>query len=110
VQSVRGPGGGYRLKRALDSIFVAQIIDAVNESVDATSCGGKGNCHQGEVCLTHHLWEDLSQQIHIFLNQISLADLVAKRQRLVGTYSVPHHLVHDSLERPLQFADLSVNE
>ncbi len=110
VQSVRGPGGGYRLKRALDSIFVAQIIDAVNESVDATSCGGKGNCHQGEVCLTHHLWEDLSQQIHIFLNQISLADLVAKRQRLVGTYSVPHHLVHDSLERPLQFADLSANE
>ncbi|HEY7773384.1 MAG TPA: Fe-S cluster assembly transcriptional regulator IscR [Marinagarivorans sp.] len=79
VKSVRGPGGGYRLKHAQADIFVAQIIDAVNESVDATSCAGKGNCKQGEVCLTHYLWEDLSQQIHQFLSQISLADLVAKR-------------------------------
>lgn len=79
VQSVRGPGGGYRLKHPQSEIFVAQIIDAVNESVDATSCAGKGNCKQGEVCLTHHLWEDLSRQIHQFLSQISLADLMAKR-------------------------------
>lgn len=79
VKSVRGPGGGYRLKLPQDEIFVAQIIDAVNESVDATSCAGKGNCKQGEVCLTHHLWEDLSRQIHQFLSQISLADLMARR-------------------------------
>jgi Rrf2 family iron-sulfur cluster assembly transcriptional regulator len=79
VASVRGPGGGYQLGRALDAIFVAQIVDAVNESIDATSCGGKGNCHQGEVCLTHHLWSDLSDQIHHFLSGISLAKLVARR-------------------------------
>ncbi|BCD96582.1 Fe-S cluster assembly transcriptional regulator IscR [Marinagarivorans cellulosilyticus] len=81
VKSVRGPGGGYRLKHPLENIFVAQIIDAVNESVDATNCAGKGNCKQGEVCLTHYLWDDLSQQIHQFLSRISLADLVAKRQK-----------------------------
>lgn len=79
VCSVRGPGGGYRLKHPLEQIFVAQIIDAVNESVDATNCNGKGNCQQGEVCLTHYLWSDLSQQIHDFLSDISLASLVARR-------------------------------
>jgi Rrf2 family iron-sulfur cluster assembly transcriptional regulator len=79
VQSVRGPGGGYRLGRPQDAIFVAEIIDAVNESVDATHCGGQGNCQKGEVCLTHYLWSDLSQQIHQFLSGISLASLVSRQ-------------------------------
>ena len=73
VTSARGPGGGYRLARSGAEIFVAEIIDAVDESVDVTNCQGKGNCHHGETCLTHHLWEDLSGQIHDFLSQISLA-------------------------------------
>ena len=79
VASVRGPGGGYYLGRASNSIFVAQIIDAVDESIDTTNCQGKGDCQGGEICLTHSLWHELSQQIHNFLNGISLADLVAKR-------------------------------
>jgi Rrf2 family iron-sulfur cluster assembly transcriptional regulator len=79
VASVRGPGGGYQLSRGLDAIFIAQIVDAVNECIDATNCSGKGNCSNGEICLTHHLWEDLSVQIHNFLSSISLADLVARR-------------------------------
>ena len=82
VKSIRGPGGGYLLNKLPEQTFVAQIIDAVNESVDATNCNGQGNCKAGEVCLTHDLWEDLSKQIHGFLNGISLADLVAKRERL----------------------------
>ncbi|GAB5450414.1 MAG: Fe-S cluster assembly transcriptional regulator IscR [Halioglobus sp.] len=80
VSSVRGPGGGYRLSRGGDEIYVAQIIDAVNETVDATGCGGTADCQQGEVCLTHHLWCDLSEQIHSFLSGISLAQLVARRE------------------------------
>ena len=80
VSSVRGPGGGYRLSREGDKIFVAQIIDAVNEPVDATGCGGTSTCQQGEVCLTHHLWLDLSEQIHGFLSGISLAQLVERRE------------------------------
>lgn len=78
VKSVRGPGGGYQLIGAAADISVAQVVDAVSESLDATRCEGKGNCQEGEVCLTHHLWEDLSAQIHQFLNGISLADLVAR--------------------------------
>lgn len=80
VNSIRGPGGGYILNREADRIFIAQIIDAVNESVDTTKCQGAGNCQDGEICLTHYLWSDLSQQIHHFLEGISLADLVAKRE------------------------------
>jgi Rrf2 family transcriptional regulator, iron-sulfur cluster assembly transcription factor len=78
VRSVRGPGGGYRLLGTTADISVAQVVDAVSESLDATRCEGKGNCHEGEVCLTHHLWESLSDQIHQFLSNISLADLVTR--------------------------------
>jgi Rrf2 family transcriptional regulator, iron-sulfur cluster assembly transcription factor len=80
VSSVRGPGGGYELKRGSDEIYIAQIIDAVDESVDTTKCQGAGDCQGGETCLTHYLWEDLSEQIHSFLESISLADLVAKNE------------------------------
>ena len=80
VRSVRGPGGGYCLSRDSSQIYVAQIIDSVNESVDATSCGGTGDCQDGNVCLTHYLWDDLSKQIHTFLSDISLAGLVARNE------------------------------
>ena len=80
VSSVRGPGGGYRLSRGGHEIFVAEIIDAVSETVDATGCGGSADCQQGEVCLTHHLWCDLSEQIHRFLSGISLSQLVERRE------------------------------
>ncbi len=82
VKSVRGPGGGYCLSRDGVDINVADIIDAVNESTDATHCGGKGICQNGEMCLTHHLWNDLSQQIHGFLSSISLAQLTKKEHVL----------------------------
>lgn len=78
VISIRGPGGGYQLARETEAIAIVDIINAVDESVDATRCQGQGNCQQGETCLTHHLWEDLSQQIHEFLRGISLADLMAR--------------------------------
>lgn len=80
VVSVRGPGGGYRLSRPDSDICVAEIIDAVNETVDTTNCGGNANCQDGEVCLTHHLWRDLSEQIHEFLSSISLSSLVARHE------------------------------
>jgi len=80
VSSVRGPGGGYELRESADSIYIAQIIDAVNESLDTTRCQGAGDCQGGEICLTHYLWRDLSQQIHEFLSNISLADLVEKNE------------------------------
>jgi Rrf2 family iron-sulfur cluster assembly transcriptional regulator len=79
VFSVHGSGGGYRLKRASCEIAIADIVGAVNESMDTTHCKGKIDCQQDEVCLTHSLWEELNAEIHGFLSRISLADLVARR-------------------------------
>jgi len=80
VRSVRGPGGGYRLKRDAGEISVAEVIAAVNEDTDATRCRGRGDCREGEICLTHHLWMDLSDRIRDFLDDITLADLVSRRE------------------------------
>ena len=79
VKSVRGPGGGYQLNRGADDIYIAQIVDSVDENVDATKCAGRADCQQGETCLTHDLWSDLSLQIHNFLSDINLASLIKKR-------------------------------
>lgn len=80
VVSVRGPGGGYQLGRSHDAVFISEVVDAVSESLDTTRCQNKGDCQNGEKCLTHHLWSDLSDQIHTFLSEISLADLMRKRE------------------------------
>lgn len=79
VSSVRGPGGGYTLGREAESIFVAQVIAAVDENVDTTRCGGAHNCQDNQQCLTHDLWQDLSTRIFDYLNQISLHDLMSRR-------------------------------
>lgn len=97
VESIRGPGGGYRLARLSSEIFVSDIVDAVNESVDATSCKGDGDCQQGEMCLTHHLWEDLSDRIHDFLSEISLQCLISRRE--ISQISKRQDLIED---RPLE--------
>ncbi len=82
VSSARGPGGGYRLGKEAEEISVADVISAVDESVDATRCGGLRNCKGKNRCLTHDLWEDLSSEIFSFLNDISLAELVSRRERI----------------------------
>ena len=100
VNSVRGPGGGYELQGGSESIYIAQIVDAVNESLDSTKCKGAGDCQGGETCLTHYLWEDLSEQIHTFLEGISLADLVAKNEvkRISQKQDRKHSIVSENVE------------
>ncbi|MGP9767373.1 Fe-S cluster assembly transcriptional regulator IscR [Halomonas sp. AOP13-D3-9] len=78
VNSVRGPGGGYLLSQPADVISVSKVIDAVNESVDATRCQGLSDCQQGDTCLTHHLWCELSVQIRRFLDDMTLAQLMLR--------------------------------
>jgi Rrf2 family iron-sulfur cluster assembly transcriptional regulator len=76
VVGVRGPGGGYRLARSADQISVADIIQSVDEKLDMTKCGGKGNCSKGEKCLTHQLWYELSCKLYNFLSDIKLDQYV----------------------------------
>ena len=78
VDGTRGPGGGYKLGRPGGSISVTDVIDAVNETVDATRCGGRRNCQGEHRCLTHDLWEDLSTRIREFLDNVSLDELVKR--------------------------------
>jgi len=79
VASVRGPGGGYHLARDASEISVAEVIAAVDESVDATRCHGDHNCQDNQRCLTHDLWRDLSSRIYEYLSGISLRDLTNRR-------------------------------
>lgn len=82
VASVRGPGGGYRLGMDANNIAVGAVIAAVDESVDATKCQGKGDCQGGVRCLTHTLWHDLSARISDFLNGITLGELMVNHEVL----------------------------
>ncbi len=76
VSSVRGPGGGYKLGMDAMHISVGMIIAAVDENVSATKCNSTGGCNDGKRCLTHSLWDDLSERISDFLDNITLADLM----------------------------------
>lgn len=79
VESTRGPGGGYTLGRPMADISVAAIIFAVDEPIDATSCGGKENCFEEGPCMTHDLWTNLNQKMIEFLEGVSLRELVDKQ-------------------------------
>ena len=76
VTATRGPGGGYRLARPATEISIAEVIESVGEKVDITRCHGEHNCQDGNPCLTHALWELLSEQLSDCLRGISLADVI----------------------------------
>jgi Rrf2 family iron-sulfur cluster assembly transcriptional regulator len=88
VESVRGPGGGYRLARATDQVSVADIIIAVDEPLDATQCGGKENCLEDKQCMTHTLWATLNEKIYSYLSSVSLQDLVTQQLAKDGSVNV----------------------
>lgn len=85
VHGVRGPGGGYRLALAADRISIAAVLLAVEQRVDATVCAGDQDGADGNRCITHDLWADLSDQIEGFLGSISLADLAADPALIAAT-------------------------
>ncbi|HEY1448023.1 MAG TPA: Rrf2 family transcriptional regulator [Caulobacteraceae bacterium] len=81
VESVRGPGGGYRLAKAADALSVAEVVAAVDEPLRAVRCTGVGpGCMKGGArCLTHDLWAETGRQIETYLAGVSLADVVSGR-------------------------------
>jgi Rrf2 family transcriptional regulator, iron-sulfur cluster assembly transcription factor len=92
VASVRGPGGGYRLGRPAGEITLVEITEAVEETIRTTRCeeGGPG-CAAGKRCLTHDLWAELGEQIHLFLAHVTLLDVV--EGRVIGRAAAPHPAV-----------------
>lgn len=99
VKGVRGPGGGYTLSKSAKDINIAEIIEAVDEPVDSTKCGGKGNCQNEQPCLTHDLWMGLSEQIRNYLKEISLGQLLDRE--LVNEVALrQNELVEQVIEMP----------
>ncbi|MBI5909902.1 MAG: Fe-S cluster assembly transcriptional regulator IscR [Betaproteobacteria bacterium] len=80
VDSVRGPGGGYRLAQDMTQISVADIIIAVDETLDSTQCGGRENCLDEKKCITHNLWANLNQHIFNYLGAVTLKQLVDEQK------------------------------
>jgi len=79
VEAVRGPGGGYRLARTPDAIRVSEVLQAVEETVDATHAGAGatgGVSGTRAQSLTNRLWESLSANVYVFLHQVRLSDVV----------------------------------
>ena len=79
VKSMRGPGGGYNLAKNQTEISIAEIINAEDEQIDATQCGGHENCRDEGRCMTHDLWSTLNTKILEYLAGITLADMVASQ-------------------------------
>ncbi|HQR04736.1 MAG: Fe-S cluster assembly transcriptional regulator IscR [Proteobacteria bacterium] len=91
VSSVRGPGGGYCLARELEAVSVADIIHAVDEVLDATQCGGRGNCAEDDqMCMTHNLWTNLNVRMYEYLASVSLGSLVSEQRGKAGDTVVLH--------------------
>lgn len=80
VESVRGPGGGYRLARQPADIRVSDVLEAVDETVSAMEAGAGasgGASGSRAQSMTNRLWEGLSAHVYVFLHQTSLSDIVA---------------------------------
>jgi len=79
VEAVRGPGGGYRLARTPEQIRISEVMQAVEETVDAlhTGAGASGGVSGSKAqSLTNRLWENLSANVYVFLHQVRLSDVV----------------------------------
>ena len=98
VDSVRGPGGGYRLARDLAGVSVAEIILAVDEPIDATQCGGRENCRDDRKCITHDLWAKLNEHILDYLGGVTLRQLV-DAQQAKATDAAPVQDMRESMPR-----------
>ncbi len=78
VCSTRGPGGGYQLASSVDEVSVSDIILAVDESCKVVDCSDSDGCNDGYQCLTHDLWQELSNEIRTFLDGITISEIMAQ--------------------------------
>ena len=79
VSSTRGPGGGYKLTNDVEEVRVSDIILAVDESCKVVDCNDSNGCHEDYQCLTHDLWQELSDEIRSFLDGITLSEIMSQQ-------------------------------
>ena len=89
VESIKGPGGGYKLSKDANDIVIADVIQAVNENLETTSCNGKANCHNNRQCISHNLWEELGMEIKNFLSDVTLQEVISKNDSDIREIKMP---------------------
>ena len=79
VRSVRGPSGGYTFAKNPDFIKIYDVIKAIDEDLKIMKCNGVDfGCIPNKSktkCLTHNLWNKLSNHIFFFLSSVSINDV-----------------------------------
>jgi Rrf2 family iron-sulfur cluster assembly transcriptional regulator len=76
VKSIRGRNGGYLYAKDPASISIKEVMNAVDEILDATKCSGTSACHNGKKCSTHDLWHELNNIVEDYLEKITINSLV----------------------------------
>ena len=92
VESIKGPGGGYRLSKDANNIVISEVIQAVDDNLETTSCNGKANCHKNSQCISHNLWQDLGIEIKNFLSDVTLQQAIAKNDMGIKEIKMSEYL------------------
>ena len=78
LESLRGKGGGYKLKKAPEQYTVGSILRLTEESLAPVSCleAGADVCPRMTKCRTLPLWQGLDKVIRDYLENVTIADLM----------------------------------
>jgi Rrf2 family iron-sulfur cluster assembly transcriptional regulator len=101
VEAVRGPGGGYRLAKAPSEIRISEVMEAVEETVDAlhTGAGASGGVSGTRAqSLTNRLWEGLSAHVYVFLHQTRLSDVIRNEMHPCPAVPALFRVVDDGVD------------
>ncbi|AGA32064.1 Iron-sulfur cluster regulator IscR [Thioalkalivibrio nitratireducens DSM 14787] len=103
VEGIRGPGGGYRLARRPDKISVANIIDALGDTMNLNRLKQHPSDSEEELPLTERLWQEFDQKLHDFLDGITLDEFAnhPEVQKVMGKpdlrqHRARHHFIFDN--------------
>ena len=88
VRSIRGPGGGYVLAKRPADISISCLMSCASGVIDMRECKGGENCHTGQRCLAHNLWDYINRQLHVTLSSISVQDIIQNLALPSGDFPV----------------------
>lgn len=82
VKSIRGPQGGYRLTKNPEEYTVGMILRLTEGSLAPVACieDEVNECARRKTCVTLDVWEELQEAINAVVDNITLADLVARNR------------------------------
>lgn len=83
IETVRGRGGGLRLKRPAEQINLGAVVRRTEPDLALVACfDGTDSCAIGPACVLQAALREALAAFLAVLDQYSLADLIAPRRRL----------------------------